>query len=181
MKFIFGIGNPGKKYANTRHNVGSRVIDLLKRAKSLPGVQLIEPEAYVNKSGEQLASAFQSAGGPIGPNDILVVCDDANLDFGKLRFRAAGSSGGHHGLESIIERLGSEEFPRLRIGIRTGKMPKDLASFVLGPFEPEEEGEVLKILEKAALICESWAKEGPGAAQDQLGKLQSVKEKGVKE
>ena len=142
---------------------------------------MIEPEAYVNKSGEQLASLFQAAAGPVGPNDILVVCDDANLDLGKLRFRAAGSAGGHHGLESIIERLGSEEFPRLRLGIRTANMPQDLTGFVLGPFEPEEEREVRKILEKAALVCESWAKEGPEAAQDELGKLQSVKEKGVKE
>ena len=180
MKFIFGIGNPGKKYANTRHNIGSRVVALLKRTP-LPGVLLIEPEEYVNKSGEQLAAVFRGAGKEAAPAEVLVVCDDANLDFGKMRFRAAGSAGGHHGLESIIERLGSEDFPRLRIGIRTDRMPEELAPFVLGPFETEEEKEVQKILEKAALVCESWAKEGPAAAQDELGKLQSAKEKGVKE
>ena len=187
MKFIVGIGNPGGEYERTRHNVGFRVVDALKdrpgapyaaikwkndeefKALVVPSANtfLLKPLTYVNNSGATISAVLQKYG--CANQDFLIVCDDVNLDFGKLRLRQSGSSGGHHGLEDIIDPL-SEDFPRLRVGIRNDRMPKDLASFVLQRFDPEEEKLLGKILEKAALVCETWANENFGAAMNQLSK-----------
>jgi PTH1 family peptidyl-tRNA hydrolase len=107
--------------------------------------------------------------------EALVVCDDVNLDFGKLRLRASGSAGGHHGLESVIEVLGTEDFPRLRIGVKNENMPKDLAGFVLERFSGPEKKELPKILENAASVCEAWINEGFDAAVNRLSRLQSIR------
>lgn len=188
MKFIIGIGNPGKKYEHTRHNIGFVSMDvLIKRLSDLaswketPGLEaevhatddifLVKPSTFVNHTGEVL-KAIEEKYHPDLKN-ILVVCDDVNLRFGKLRLRDSGSAGGHHGLESAIEALGSEDFPRLRIGIGAEELPKDLEGFVLEKFSAEESKKIATIAEKAVLICENWIREGFQAAQGRLSQLQS--------
>lgn len=188
MKFIVGIGNPEKKYDKTRHNVGFRALDVLcqrrsgiwrskKKSRSLvcsldDGV-LMKPETYVNNTGEAVSVTLKKHGA--APSDFLFVCDDVNLAFGKLRLREAGSAGGHHGLESIIAALGSEDFARLRIGVGNDGMPKeDLTGFVLENFSADEEKALKAVLEKAVLVCENWLQEGFTAAQNKLSQLQSI-------
>lgn len=165
MKFVIGIGNPGKEYEKTRHNVGFRVIDLLKK-EEVRGVHLVKPLTYVNRTGQavsHLALKYK-----LDPKDILIICDDVNLPFGKLRLRASGSAGGHKGLLSVIESLDSGDFPRLRIGVGRESLPKNLASFVLDRFSEEEEKALGSVLKQAAMVCETWAKEGFDAALTQL-------------
>lgn len=191
MKFIIGLGNPGKKYERTRHNIGFVGIDALsarlfaspkwKEAPELKAqvnadneIFLVKPSTFVNHTGETL-KAIEEKYHP-GIKDFLVVSDDVNLQFGKLRLRDSGSAGGHHGLESIIAALGSEDFARLRLGVGHDPMPKDLEAFVLEKFSEEEEKRVSKILEKTTFICERWVKEGFQAALNQLSQLQSLKE-----
>ena len=188
MKFIVGIGNPEKKYDGTRHNAGFEVLDALsvklgcaagwKEAGKLQAViaktdwgMLVKPLTFVNHSGESIAALLREYQPPL--QDVLVVCDDVNLDFGKLRIRKEGSAGGHHGLESAIEALGGrQDFPRLRFGVRNAQMPHDLESFVLETFNHEERPVKDELLGKAVLICESWINEGFEAAQKRLSQLQ---------
>ena len=197
MKFIVGIGNPGKPYERTRHNSGFQVLDRLAlklcpdpgkkfkwdgdrklkaEIKICPAGGLAKPTTFVNLIGESVSAIAKK--NHCAPKDLLIVCDDVNLALGKLRLRASGSAGGHHGLESIIEHLGSEEFPRLRVGVGNDKMPEDLTSFVLETFSPAEKKELEKIFERAILVCETWIRKGFESARDQLSQLQSVKEKG---
>lgn len=198
MKFIIGIGNPGHQYEETRHNIGFRVVDeLLKRpaftsrvakwtpdqdlkafvAKLNDNTLLVKSQLFVNNTGGTV-SAIQARNPELKPFDCLLVCDDVNLSFGKLRLRESGSAGGHHGLESVIMDRNTDEFPRLRIGVGNEGLPKDLSSFVLEEFSAEEKKELGKVLEKAVLICEAWEKEGFGSAQGCLSRYQSAKEKG---
>jgi PTH1 family peptidyl-tRNA hydrolase len=128
----------------------------------------------VNRTGEAVLELKARHGAE--ENGILVVCDDVNLDFGKLRLRPDGSAGGHHGLESVIASLGNDAFPRLRVGVRNASMPQDLAGFVLEKFSAAEAKEIGRIVEKAAQICGTWAREGFEAAQNRLSQLQSVKQ-----
>lgn len=171
MKAIVGIGNPGKEYQDTRHNIGFRVIDALKspRAGKTDKIVLKKPVTFVNRTGLAVAELVKKH--KLSPDFVLLVCDDVNLEFGKLRLRGKGSSGGHKGLQSVIDTLGTEEFPRLRIGVKNERMPKDLAVFVLEPFRKEEEGRIGPILKKAVKVCEVWAQEGFEAAMAALGKL----------
>lgn len=173
MKFIVGIGNPGTRYKDTRHNIGFRVIDAIKKAsKTNPNeCLLVKPSTFVNKTGEAVRILREKH--RFHSQDLLVVCDDVNLVFGKLRLRASGSSGGHHGLESIIETLGSDDFPRLRIGVGSETMPKELSGYVLEPFSAGEEKELSKLLEKAVLVCDRWVKDGVKPAAETLSRLQS--------
>ena len=129
---------------------------------------LVKPDTFVNSTGHSLAAMPKA-------DDYLVISDDVNLEFGKLRLRASGSAGGHHGLESVIEVLNSENFPRLRMGVKNESMPKDLTGFVLEEFSGEEEKELDKILQKAAQVCGAWVQEGFPAAEKLLSRLQSVK------
>ncbi len=193
MKFVVGIGNPGKAYDSTRHNVGFEALDLLaekwadgKKLKWVreakldalsvsagSDVRLVKPQAFVNNTGETVAALVDRRGA--SPEDILVVCDDVNLALGKLRLRPSGSAGGHHGLESVIAQTGSDGFPRLRIGVGNEQVPKDLTGFVLGRFKANEREIAGKILEKAVLVCEAWAREGYAEAEKRLSQLQSKK------
>ena len=187
MKFIIGIGNPGKKYENTRHNAGFKVLEILagrwKKEKQLNAltarlgdeVLLVKPETFVNQTGEAVAAILKwhKANG----QNFLFVCDDANLDFGKMRLRDKGSAGGHHGLESAIGVLQTEAFPRLRIGIRNPDMPEALSDFVLGRFDAGEAREFKKILDRAASVCKAWAEADFKAAQKILSRLQSMNPK----
>ncbi len=187
MKFIVGIGNPEKKYQGTRHNAGFEVLDRLaakhkpskgwKEVRKLQAVVaeieqafLVKPVTFVNRTGESLAEVVREYHPE--SRDILVVSDDVNLDFGKLRIRPSGSAGGHHGLESAIAALGSEEFPRLRFGVRNAEMPEDLNGFVLDRFNPEESKALDTIFERAVLICEDWMNDGFEAAARRLSRLQ---------
>lgn len=169
---IVGLGNPGGKYERTRHNCGFRAIDLL--AKSLnckidkgkfqglygvcnyEGVKLylLKPQTFMNLSGQsvlQLSSYFQ-----IPPQRIIVLFDDISLEPGRLRIRANGSAGGHNGIKSIISQLGSQEFPRVKIGVGAKPNPQfDLADWVLSTFSASEEKALEGALERAgqAALC----------------------------
>lgn len=164
---IAGLGNPGKEYEKSRHNCGFRALDLIARElnckidkgkfQGLYGqtvydgkkVYLLKPLTYMNLSGRsvlQLSAYFQ-----IPPQRIIVLSDDISLEPGRIRVRAEGSAGGHNGLKSIIAELGSQDFPRVKIGV--GAKPNkdyDLAAWVLGTFPPAEEKAVSAALENAA-------------------------------
>ena len=163
---IVGLGNPGAKYEMTRHNAGFLAIDMLamkqnkeiKRLKyhALTGGAVIEgkkcllmkPQTFMNNSGEAVAEAARFY--KIPPQNIIVLSDDISLDVGKIRIRRKGSAGGHNGLKSIIAHLGSDEFPRVKIGV--GKKPDaytDLADWVLGRFPKELEPQLKEALENA--------------------------------
>ncbi|MBI4432210.1 MAG: peptidyl-tRNA hydrolase [Candidatus Omnitrophica bacterium] len=166
-KYIFGIGNPGKRYDKTRHNIGFMVVDELKKL-GLKDAALVKPDTFVNQTGKAVREIIESRKPEL--KDVLVVCDDVNLGFGKLRLRPSGSAGGHHGLESIIASLQDDGFARLRVGVGNETMPADLECFVLEPFNEAEKKEVGQVIERAAAICQAWAKEGFTAAQNQLSR-----------
>lgn len=185
MKFIIGIGNPGKKYANTRHNVGFWLVDMYAKdlsfreseklkaqwAKAQADLLLIKPTTFVNLTGQTVQALAKKYSATA--KDFLVVSDDVNLMAGKVRLRPKGSSGGHHGLESIIACLGSDEFPRLRIGVGSKDMPKDLSGFVLGEFKSDEKASIQEALSKSLQVSQKWAQNGFLAAQEELARLQN--------
>lgn len=183
MKIAVGIGNPGKRYEHTRHNLGFRVIDLLaaahgislsrRRFDALVGegtigtrqALLVQPQTYVNLTGSCVAPLLRWY--HCSTEDLLVVCDDLNLDLGKLRLRRQGSAGGHKGLQSIIECLGTDAFARLRIGIGRGV---DNVAHVLGRLEPAEEPVMAEALAAAARIADRWLRDGLEAALSELNR-----------
>ena len=191
MKFIIGIGNEDRTYHGTRHNVGFRVVDLLQsqvksnskaaRWSKKSDLQalvaqwdencfLVKSKLFVNNTGVTV-SRIQAQNPGVDFSVCLFVCDDVNLKFGKMRLRSTGGAGGHHGLESVIGALGSEDFARLRIGVGIDSLPEDLTDFVLQNFSSEEEKELKVILKKAATVCESWMKDGFQAAQNKLSQI----------
>ncbi|MBI3316222.1 MAG: aminoacyl-tRNA hydrolase [Candidatus Omnitrophica bacterium] len=183
MKGIVGVGNPGKPYERTRHNVGFAVLDAAAAEWEFKKIfhaevadwkeaLLLKPRTFVNRTGEAVL-AFKKRK-RAKDRDLLLVCDDVHLEFGKLRLRESGSAGGHHGLESVIEALGSQDFPRLRIGIGKKPLPRDLVPFVLDRFSPEEARRFPAILAKAVAICETWVEEGFESARHRLSQLQSL-------
>jgi PTH1 family peptidyl-tRNA hydrolase len=177
MKLIVGLGNPGRKYRDTRHNIGFAVADelarrgavafeaapaegILARVRTLgpDGTLLLKPLTMMNASGfavSEVARYFRIAFG-----GILVVADDVNLPLGRLRARPAGSAGGHNGLRSIIEQLGTTEFARLRVGIGRGDPRRDLADYVLGGFDDDERPAVADVVGRAADAGELFVAEG---------------------
>lgn len=163
---IAGLGNPGAKYEMTRHNAGWLAIDLFAIKENLNIKKLkfhalicdvniggkkclvMKPQTFMNNSGEAVGEAARFY--KIPPQNIIVISDDISLDVGKIRIKRKGSAGGHNGLKSIIAHLGSEEFPRIKIGV--GKKPDaeyDLADWVLGRFPKELEGDLKSALENA--------------------------------
>lgn len=160
MYLIVGLGNPGGKYAGNRHNVGFMLIDLLAKSlgadankakfKGLYGearldgqkLILLKPQTYMNASGESVR-AFKDFYG-IDDENIIVIADDIDIDFGRVRVRKKGSAGGHNGLKSIINHIGSQDFPRIKIGVNKKPDYMDLADFVLSNFTDSEK----KVLEK---------------------------------
>jgi PTH1 family peptidyl-tRNA hydrolase len=186
---IVGLGNPGPEYAQSRHNVGFQVVDLLaerhdlefdrfqKRARLAIGrvrtpagseqrVLVAKPMTYMNASGEAVAplAAFYK----IAPADVLVVFDDLDLPVGRIRLRPGGGSGGQKGMQSIIKHLGSETFPRLRVGIGRPPGQMDPAAYVLRPFSTEQEVEMTFVRMTAADAIEAWLAFGIEAAMNQL-------------
>ena len=176
MKLIVGLGNPGRRYAGTRHNVGFDVLDLLagrRRAdwEAAPrGIDALiarwrqgdtafaKPLTFMNLSGHAVLGLLQFF--KIELQDLLVVVDESNLELGRLRTRAGGSAGGHNGLKSVIEVLGTEEFARLRVGVGRGDARRDLADHVLARFEPEERENVAEMTGRAADAVELFIAEG---------------------
>lgn len=172
MYLIAGLGNPGQKYEGTRHNVGFRVLDELadrhnikimeSRCKGLMGkgmiegekVLLLKPLTYMNLSGESIAQAAAYFKIDVKTN-LLVVADDISLDVGQIRIRKKGSAGGHNGLKSIIAHLGCEEFVRVRMGVGDKPAGYDLADYVLGRFQKEEEALLSESGKKAVLAIET--------------------------
>ncbi len=176
MRVILGIGNPGREYDGTRHNLGFAVLDELARRAGMPlraekrfnadlvtwdgpdgRVLLVKPRTFVNRSGEtaQALLAFHK----LPPTDLLVVVDDLNLPTGHLRLRADGSAGGHNGLRDIEARLG-QVYARLRCGC--GPLPPgaEQVAFVLGGFHPAEREDAAKMVLKAADACAAWVRDG---------------------
>lgn len=173
MKLIVGLGNPGKKYEGTRHNAGMMVVDALiafdrnrwtagkgpfqvSQSPFQNGSAIVtKPTLFMNESGvavKEMLVQFQ-----ISPEACLVVLDDVNLPLGKVRFRLRGSAGGHHGLESIVRVLETQDFPRLRIGVASGDLSgQDLTDYVLGRFTEEEWKALLPQIDRARDACLDW-------------------------
>jgi peptidyl-tRNA hydrolase, PTH1 family len=174
MKLIVGLGNPGDEYRGTRHNVGFMVADtiatrhalgwrhrdqvLLAKNFGADAFLVAKPLTYMNRSGDVVGELMRYYG--VGPEDLLVIVDEAALPFGRLRARARGSAGGHNGLKSIIERLETTEFARLRLGVGRGDPRRDLADHVLARFEPDERAELEAFIARAADAAEMFAVEG---------------------
>lgn len=177
MKLLVGLGNPESRHAGTRHNIGFEVVETIAAlsgtsfstgkgkylaAKIIYGgetVMLLKPMTYMNLSGHAVVTAMNFY--KITRRDILVICDDLNLPRGSIRLRAKGSAGGQNGLRHIIESLGSEEFARLRVGIRPEEQPPaSFSSFVLGKFTEDERKHMQKILAVCAEAALDFAKNG---------------------
>ena len=172
MKLIIGLGNPGKKYADTRHNVGFMVIDKLaskwgisltaeKKFKGYIGtahlngekIMLLKPTTYMNLSGESIGAVMDFYN--LDDEDILVIYDDLDMESGKIRGRVKGSAGGHNGIKSTILHLASQEFKRLKIGIGKPVHGK-VTDFVLGCFTEDELIDIMPAIDKATRACEQW-------------------------
>ena len=166
MRLIVGLGNPGEKYRRTRHNAGFMVIDELAQRLTLGAqeriddawavkteiagerVVLVKPQSFMNRSGPVVEAALRWFN--VEPDRLVIVSDDVALPLGSLRIRALGSHGGQNGLRSIIESIGSEEFPRLRFGIGSAEPVLDLAGFVLSDFTDSEVPRVQEMVSRAA-------------------------------
>ncbi len=184
LKVLVGLGNPGEQYQNSRHNIGFAVIDelarkhrarfTLKRCRSLVArtdiggcsVVLAKPLTFVNLSGAAVACLMRWM--EVEPADVLVILDDVNLPYGKVRIRPRGSDGGHKGLRSIIEHIVSEEFPRLRVGVGSEPLPDDLTDFVLGTFTEDEMDEMPTVVETCCRAAEIFVVKGTDCAMNEF-------------
>ncbi len=169
MKAVIGLGNPGRHYERTRHNIGRLAVrSFLERCPQLPRTEndfsvvyrlsdlalIVEPLVYMNVSGIAVKEICERY--PVTPQECLIVYDDYAIPFGKLRVRKRGSAGGHHGMESVLAELQTEEIPRLRIGIGTEQPLSDLIDYVLGEFTQEEQARLPEILTRAANAIECF-------------------------
>lgn len=187
MKVIVGLGNPGREYAATRHNVGWWLIDHLADVWHFDGwkkngeshvangtvggvkVRLVKPQTFMNLSGQALKNfvrrPFWSPA-----KDLLIVVDEVQLPVGRIRIRPRGSAGGHNGLKSVEHALGTQEYGRLRIGVGPSEerkgIYKDLADFVLSPFARDERQDVLALMPQLTATVETWLHEGVGKAMN---------------
>ena len=178
MKIVVGLGNPGRQYLETRHNVGWMVVDRLADRAGWGGgrerdaarvvwgryhgldLELVKPLTFMNESGLAVRKVLARERAPL--EDLLVVCDDFALPFGRLRLREAGSAGGHNGLRSIIGELGSQSFARLRVGI--GEPRAGAVDHVLARFGAAERADLERLLDAAADAVEDWARDGADRA-----------------
>jgi len=181
---VVGLGNPGPRYERTRHNAGFMAIDELAARTRAAGrvrgdawvaeaalagqsVLLVKPQSYMNLSGGPVARLVAEQAS--SPADLVVVVDDVALPLGRLRLRARGSDGGHNGLRSLVEALGTEDFARVRIGVGMEPPPDlDLADFVLGEFLAEEQARVLEVVGLAADAVGCLLEEGVAAAMNRF-------------
>jgi PTH1 family peptidyl-tRNA hydrolase len=182
MRLVVGLGNPGERYRRTRHNVGFMVVDALSSglhprqgredgaAWVLDGeiagtpALLVKPLTFMNRSGQAVADLLDRNG--LAPESLVVVMDDVALDLGALRIRERGSHGGHNGLRSIVDVLGTEEFPRVRIGVGRKDVEGDLAEYVLAPFPDEDVLVVHEVVGRAADAVRCLLREGAGTAMN---------------
>lgn len=191
MKLIVGLGNPGRKYENTRHNVGFELLDQLARQHGSPlakskfegqladvaidgqKVLLLWPHTFMNLSGRSVRAAIDFY--KIPPEDLLVVCDEFHLPLGRIRLRPQGSSGGQKGLQSVLQQLGTEQICRLRIGV--GPVPEHIhgADFVLGRFSSGERATANEMIERAANAARCWVAEGIEQSMNRYNKADSNK------
>lgn len=183
-KLIVGLGNPGPRYRNTRHNVGFMVLDEVASGLGVAfsrekfgglfteaphagrRLMLLKPLTFMNNSGTSVAQAAHNRIENI--EDILVIVDDLDLPTGRVRLRMQGSSGGHNGLKSIIAHLGSDAFPRLRIGIGRNEPGAGAVDHVLGTFTPEEKPEIQQAVRRSAEAVLVFAAEGIEAAMNRF-------------
>jgi PTH1 family peptidyl-tRNA hydrolase len=190
MKLVAGLGNPGRRYEGTRHNVGFEVLDRLARKQGLEwesaprGVEalvarwrsadtvLAKPLTFMNLSGPAIVALVQFY--KIGLADLFVVLDDVNIELGRLRARARGSAGGHNGLKSIAEAVGSEEYARLRIGVGRGDDRRDLADHVLAKFDAEERAIVAEAVSRSADAAELFVAEGIGPVMNRYNRKEDA-------
>jgi PTH1 family peptidyl-tRNA hydrolase len=184
VKLVVGLGNPGDEYARTRHNVGFMVADRVSEANNISlnqtkfkamigrgmiggeDVIIAKPQTYMNRSGESvspLLSFFK-----LKPSDCIVICDDLELLPGKIRVRGKGGHGGHKGLMSIIEQVGSQEFVRVRVGIGRPVEQSRVSDYVLSPFSKDEKPVIADAIERAAKAVETIIKEGVEAAMNRF-------------
>ncbi|MFC7061765.1 aminoacyl-tRNA hydrolase [Halobacillus seohaensis] len=172
MKCIVGLGNPGKKYEKTRHNIGFVIIDELakqnhwnvtqEKFKGLYTIEhiggekvlLLKPQTYMNLSGNSLRLFMDYY--EIDEEDVLVIYDDLDLPPGRIRLRKKGGHGGHNGIRSIIDQLGSKEFKRLRVGVGRPSVPMSVVDYVLGSFDKEQLGPVEESIAQSVKACEAW-------------------------
>jgi len=184
LKLVAGLGNPGDKYAGTRHNIGFLVVqELAERAsvslkkKGYQGVYgagnvagqqatLLLPQTFMNLSGASVGSACKSLG--LGPGDLIVIHDDIDLPFGTLKIKTGGGHGGHNGIRSIREILGSGEFVRVKVGVGRPSGGGDVAGYVLGPFSAEEKKALGTVLENAAMAVETILEKGVAWAMNEF-------------
>ena len=182
---VVGLGNPGDQYENTRHNAGFRVVDELADRGDFPvqrlkfhaltntaviggqGVLVMKPVTYMNLSGEAVGEAARFY--KIPPERVLVISDDVSLPIGKLRIRKGGSAGGHNGLKSIIQHLGTDQFPRVKIGVGEKPHPDyDMADWVLSKFTGEDLKTIQAAVKKAADAVACYVEHGPDKAMNRF-------------
>jgi PTH1 family peptidyl-tRNA hydrolase len=190
MFLIVGLGNPGRRYDGTRHNIGFDVVDeLAKRHRAeweaaprgvealvarwrLAETVFVKPLTFMNLSGQAIVGLLQFY--KIDPSGLLVVVDDVNLELGRLRIRSRGSAGGHNGLKSAIAALGSDEFARLRIGVGRGDGRRDLADHVLAKFDAEERAVVAETVSRTADAVELFVAEGIGPVMNRYNRKEDA-------
>nr|PZN45515.1 MAG: aminoacyl-tRNA hydrolase [Bacillota bacterium] len=183
---VAGLGNPGERYAYTRHNTGFMVVDTYARKQGLAvsksghqalyaelrvgehRVVLLKPQTYMNLSGQSVAAAARWY--KVEPQQVLVIYDDLDLPLGTLRLRLKGSSGGHNGVRSIIEHLGTEEFPRIRVGIGRPAAGESVVDWVLSPFTEEEKPVIAAAVERAAEALDTALRLGFVAAMNRYNR-----------
>jgi len=172
LKLVVGLGNPGKEHARNRHNIGFMVVEELARRQSAgwkkmfwfparqatcrmgeQNVRLLEPTTFMNRSGKAVWGAMRKW--RIAPEDVVVIYDDVDLDFGDIRVRSKGSGGTHNGMKSVLEWLQTKGFPRVRVGIGPKPADEDIIEFVLGDFSGQEHLKLEKVVERAADAVES--------------------------
>jgi peptidyl-tRNA hydrolase, PTH1 family len=188
LRLIVGLGNPGARYEGTRHNIGFAVLDEVAarhevtfRAAPAEAVTarlgsldtwLAKPTTFMNLSGRAVGGLCRYF--RVDPEDLLIVSDDVNLPVGRLRARARGSAGGHNGLRSIIEALGTEGFPRLRLGVGRGDGRRDLADHVLARFGPDEQSAVESAVRRGADAIEMFIGSGVEAVMNTFNRPEEV-------
>jgi PTH1 family peptidyl-tRNA hydrolase len=187
MKVVVGLGNPGPEYDATRHNVGWWLLDRLAYEWDFPLFQregramvtegsrgevafrLMKPTTFMNRSGQAL-SALATVPEFLPEKDLLIVVDDAALEVGRVRFRSQGSPGGHNGLRSVSQALGSDEYPRLRIGVGEAPEGEDLSDWVLSQISLEDEDVILGLLPELVRGVEVWGFEGTETAMNEFNR-----------
>jgi PTH1 family peptidyl-tRNA hydrolase len=186
LSLVVGLGNPGRRYRETRHNVGFMVVEMLRERAGGPDeretghsavwrtevegreIVLARPLVFMNLSGAAVRALAEKHGAE--PEEVLIICDDFHLDFGALRLRRGGSHGGHNGMRSIIAALGTQEFPRLRIGIGAAPAGQDPADYVLERFSADERVRLGDVVAQAADCVETVLKAGLEAGMNRYNR-----------